>query len=320
MLTQRKASGTRRLAAAGVSAWTLPAPGAHLHGGRKYALRVRAPIVVGAAGALHTPALLLRSRLGAGGNVGRNLRLHPATVATAVYPKARPPRPREPACARSPGWQRASCRRSAAASLCLQMQTPCVQRIPAAVSGSACTRDAGLPRCTPACGRAGGARSARRPQPRCARRGRAQDKETFYKYYIDMYKDKDFVPKIFETPFPNEPGDEPVRPVKMWEGSIFSVYSREAADWEGTGYGPLLMTPAVPPLGPSAALRAPCHAAAHPLLAAPTLAPCSGCNTAPLHPCSWPASLEQPPGGPSVHATASACPAWASWGPCGSLR
>ena len=84
---------------------------------------------------------------------------------------------------------------------------------------------------------------------------RAQDKETFYKYYIDMYKDKDFVPKIFETPFPNEPGDEPVRPVKMWEGSIFSVYSREAADWEGTGYGPLLMTPAVPPLGPRA--RAP---------------------------------------------------------------
>jgi len=41
----------------------------------------------------------------------------------------------------------------------------------------------------------------------------------------------------------------------MWEGSIFSVYSREAADWEGTGYGPLLMTPAVPPLGPRA--RAP---------------------------------------------------------------
>ena len=89
VLTQRKARGTRRQAAAGVAAWTLPAPGAHLHGGRKFALRVRAPIVVGAAGALHTPALLLRSRLNANGRVGRNLRLHPATPATAVYPKAR---------------------------------------------------------------------------------------------------------------------------------------------------------------------------------------------------------------------------------------
>jgi len=66
--------------------------------------------------------------------------------------------------------------------------------------------------------------------------------------------------------------------VKMWEGSIFSVYSREAADWEGTGYGPLLMTPAVPPLGPARALRGPCHAAAHPLPASPTLVPCNGCN------------------------------------------
>jgi len=136
---------------------------------------------------------------------------------------------------------------------------------------------------------------------------RAQDKETFYKYYIDMYKDKDFVPKIFETPFPNEPGDEPVRPVKMWEGSIFSVYSREAADWEGTGYGPLLMTPAVPPLGPRARSAAPAMLprtrCRHPRPSSPAMA----ATTAPLHPCSWPASLEQPPGGPSVHATASAC-------------
>ena len=30
-----------------------------------------------------------------------------------------------------------------------------------------------------------------------------------------------------------------------WKGSIFSVYSRAAADWEGGGYGPLLMTPSV---------------------------------------------------------------------------
>lgn len=34
-------------------------------------------------------------------------------------------------------------------------------------------------------------------------------------------------------------------PVLGWEGAIMSVYSREAADWEGSGYGPLLATPSV---------------------------------------------------------------------------
>ncbi len=60
-----------------------------------------------------------------------------------------------------------------------------------------------------------------------------------------MYEDKPFVQQVFETPYPNEPGNAPPREIRMWEGSIFSVYSREAADWEGSGYGPLLMTPAV---------------------------------------------------------------------------
>jgi long-chain-alcohol oxidase len=46
--------------------------------------------VVSAAGALHTPALLLRSGVTVGGNVGANLRLHPATVVTAVFPKVLP--------------------------------------------------------------------------------------------------------------------------------------------------------------------------------------------------------------------------------------
>jgi choline dehydrogenase-like flavoprotein len=40
---------------------------------------VRAPIVFSAAGALHTPALLLRSGVTAGGAVGKHLRLHPAS-------------------------------------------------------------------------------------------------------------------------------------------------------------------------------------------------------------------------------------------------
>ncbi|KAK9827599.1 hypothetical protein WJX81_002935 [Elliptochloris bilobata] len=166
VLTQKKARGTRRQAAAGVAAWMLPAPGVHLHGGRKFALRMRAPIVVGAAGALHTPALLLRSRLNAGGNVGRNLRLHPATPATAVYPK---------------------------------------------------------------------------------------DAESFYKHYAALNTpDNPYKQRIFETPYPNEPHDKPVKPIHAWVGSTFSVYSREAADWEGSGYGPLLMTPA-PHVGVAAA-------------------------------------------------------------------
>jgi long-chain-alcohol oxidase len=46
-------------------------------------LRVRARAVVAAAGAIETPALLLRS--GLGGQVGRHLHLHPGTAAMGVF-------------------------------------------------------------------------------------------------------------------------------------------------------------------------------------------------------------------------------------------
>ena len=49
-------------------------------------IRVNAATVVVAAGALETPALLLRSALG-GGHVGRHLHLHPVTALAAVYPE-----------------------------------------------------------------------------------------------------------------------------------------------------------------------------------------------------------------------------------------
>jgi choline dehydrogenase-like flavoprotein len=50
-------------------------------GGR---VRVNAPLVIVAAGAIHTPALLARSGLGASsGQLGANLSLHPATAAAA---------------------------------------------------------------------------------------------------------------------------------------------------------------------------------------------------------------------------------------------
>lgn len=48
-------------------------------------LTIRAPQVVVAGGALETPALLLRSRIG-GAAVGRHLRLHPVAVLVGYYP------------------------------------------------------------------------------------------------------------------------------------------------------------------------------------------------------------------------------------------
>jgi long-chain-alcohol oxidase len=54
---------------------------ARVAGGGRVVVRARA--VVAAGGAIETPALLLRS--GLGGQVGRNLRLHPGTAAFAVF-------------------------------------------------------------------------------------------------------------------------------------------------------------------------------------------------------------------------------------------
>ena len=74
----------------------------------------------------------------------------------------------------------------------------------------------------------------------------AQDAASFYEHYAALNTPENpYKQRIFETPYPNEPHDKAVKPVHAWEGSTFSVYSREAADWEGSGYGPLLMTPAV---------------------------------------------------------------------------
>lgn len=48
-------------------------------------LLIHAPVVVSSCGAIHTPALLLRSGITVGGNVGTNLRLHPATGVNGVF-------------------------------------------------------------------------------------------------------------------------------------------------------------------------------------------------------------------------------------------
>ncbi|CAL5227030.1 g9925 [Coccomyxa viridis] len=54
-------------------------------------LTVRCKRVICSAGALHTPALLLRSGITAGGQVGKHLHLHPATVVPALFPKEEGP-------------------------------------------------------------------------------------------------------------------------------------------------------------------------------------------------------------------------------------
>jgi long-chain-alcohol oxidase len=56
-------------------------------GGSRVWLMVHAPIVVSSCGSIHTPALLLRSGITVGGNVGGNLRLHPATGVVGVFPR-----------------------------------------------------------------------------------------------------------------------------------------------------------------------------------------------------------------------------------------
>ena len=70
--------------AAGVEArWTDPVAAA-ANGAPGVALTVRAPVVVAAAGALQSPALLLRSGIG-GPAVGDHLRLHPTVAVTGYY-------------------------------------------------------------------------------------------------------------------------------------------------------------------------------------------------------------------------------------------
>jgi choline dehydrogenase-like flavoprotein len=54
--------------------------------GNWHPLRVRARVFVAAAGAVGTPALLLRSSLG-NGEVGRDLRLHPTSAVTGTFPE-----------------------------------------------------------------------------------------------------------------------------------------------------------------------------------------------------------------------------------------
>lgn len=50
-------------------------------------IQISSQYVVSSAGSVHTPALLLRSGIRARGNVGANLRLHPATFIAGTFPQ-----------------------------------------------------------------------------------------------------------------------------------------------------------------------------------------------------------------------------------------
>ena len=79
-------AGRRKRQAVGVSALTTATSG-----GRQFKLIIKAKYVICSAGALHTPALLLRSKVTCCGNVGKNLRLHPATAVMGLFRKVKRP-------------------------------------------------------------------------------------------------------------------------------------------------------------------------------------------------------------------------------------
>lgn len=64
-----------------------------LQGGYKITIKISADVVVCSSGAIHTPALLLRSGIAGGGKVGANLRLHPVTAAFGRFPRSDPRKP-----------------------------------------------------------------------------------------------------------------------------------------------------------------------------------------------------------------------------------
>jgi GMC oxidoreductase len=57
--------------------------------GKKWKVVVKAPLVIAACGAIQTPALLLRSGIKGGGQVGKHLHLHPATAVMGIFDKVR---------------------------------------------------------------------------------------------------------------------------------------------------------------------------------------------------------------------------------------
>ena len=134
----------------------------------------QAPIVISCAGTIHSPALLLRSRLTAGGRVGENLHLHPCTCVVGLMP------PGGGAGGGGGGGGGGAAGAAAPGLVDLEDLAPAEQRQQAPAAG------------------------AHGVAPPAAAGG-----------------------------------------IHPWRGTLMSIFSNEAGDWQGSGYGSLLYTPAV---------------------------------------------------------------------------
>ena len=60
-------------------------PGSPANTLQQQTILIHSPLVISSCGSLHTPALLLRSGITVGGNVGKHLRLHPAAGIVGLF-------------------------------------------------------------------------------------------------------------------------------------------------------------------------------------------------------------------------------------------
>lgn len=190
-------------------------------------LAIQAPVVISAAGSLHSPALLQRSRLTCGGNVGANLRLHPCTCVVGVFP---------PGSGGSDGTNRSSREGDEAGS---EHPGQLLHGGAAAQAGPDLVdlEDLGAP---PAGGAAGPPAAGIQPTAAAAA-GQQQGRQ---KGQQGQRAGQAAPRRLHVLPASAGPGRGSVR---CWEGPLMSIFSNHAGDWEGSGYGSLLYTPAVHP-------------------------------------------------------------------------
>ena len=184
---------------------------------------LQAPIVISAAGSIHSPALLLRSKLSGRGNVGANLRLHPCTCVVGVFP----PDPAQDACttASSSGGQQ----QAAATSAITAPGAPAFAAVaaePAVPAGD--MEDLGAPQ--------------QYEQPR------QQDQPASSADAFQQQRRLHTTGGSAVSPSGSSDashGGSGSGSIRCWEGTLMSIFSTQAGDWEGSGYGSLLYTPSV---------------------------------------------------------------------------
>lgn len=85
LMSKNKGDKLRKRCATGIAALTTTS----IPNGHQWRIVFKARYIISSAGSLHTPALLLRSKISVNGNVGKNLRLHPATAIIGVFSNVR---------------------------------------------------------------------------------------------------------------------------------------------------------------------------------------------------------------------------------------